>query len=147
MFPLAISCWSTFNLDAEVEAPILWPPDVKSRLIGKDPDAGKDWGQEQKWVTGWDGWVAAPSQWTWVWASSRSWWWTGKPGVLWFTESQRAGHNLGPEQQQCSVTNHNGKEYGKMENDNDREHIDTYTQLNHFAIHQKLTQHCKSAIL
>ena len=67
--------------------------------------------------------------------------------MLWFTESQRAGHNLGPEQQQCSVTNHNGKEYGKMENDNDGEHIDTYTQLNHFAIHQKLTQHCKSAIL
>ena len=34
--------------DAEAEALILWPPDVKSRLIGKDPDAGKDWGQEEK---------------------------------------------------------------------------------------------------
>ena len=34
--------------DAEGEAPILWPPDVKSRLIGKDPDAGKDWKQEKK---------------------------------------------------------------------------------------------------
>ena len=34
--------------DAEAEAPILWPPDVKSRLIGKDPDPGKDWGQEEK---------------------------------------------------------------------------------------------------
>ena len=34
--------------DAEAEAPILWPPDVKSRLNGKDPDAGKDWGQEEK---------------------------------------------------------------------------------------------------
>ena len=34
--------------DAEAEAPILWPPDVKSWLIGKDPDAGKDWGQEKK---------------------------------------------------------------------------------------------------
>ena len=33
--------------DAEAEAPILWPLDVKSRLIGKDPDAGKDWGQEK----------------------------------------------------------------------------------------------------
>ena len=32
--------------DAEAEAPISWPPDVKSQLIGKDPDAGKDWGQE-----------------------------------------------------------------------------------------------------
>ena len=31
---------------------------------------------------GWDGWTASPTQWTWVWASSRSWWWTGKPGML-----------------------------------------------------------------
>ena len=31
---------------------------------------------------GWDGWMASPNQWTWVWVSSRSWWWTGKPGVL-----------------------------------------------------------------
>ena len=33
------------------EAPMLWPPDAKSQLIGKDPDAGKDWGQEEKGVT------------------------------------------------------------------------------------------------
>ena len=37
--------------DAEAEAPILWPPDVKSQLTGKDPDAGKDWGQEEKGTT------------------------------------------------------------------------------------------------
>ena len=37
--------------DAEAEAPIFWPPDVKSRLIGKDPYAGKDWGQEEKGAT------------------------------------------------------------------------------------------------
>ena len=37
--------------DAVVEAPILWPPEVKSQLIGKDPDAGKEWGQEKKGVT------------------------------------------------------------------------------------------------
>ena len=37
--------------DAEVEAPILWPPDPKSRFTGKDPDAGKDWGQNEKGVT------------------------------------------------------------------------------------------------
>ena len=35
----------------DAEAPVLSPPDSKSRLIGKDPDAGKDWGQEEKWVT------------------------------------------------------------------------------------------------
>ena len=45
--------------DVKAEAPILWPPDVKSWLIGKDPDAGKDWGHEEKGVTegemfGWD---------------------------------------------------------------------------------------------
>ena len=38
---------------------------------------------------GWDGWMASPTQWTWVWASSRSWWWTGKPGVLQSMGSQR----------------------------------------------------------
>ena len=37
--------------DGEAEAPILWPPDAKSRLIGKDPDAEKDWGQEEKGTT------------------------------------------------------------------------------------------------
>ena len=47
--------------DAEAEAPILWPPDAKSLLIGKDPDAGKDWGQVEKGVTedemvGWHHW-------------------------------------------------------------------------------------------
>jgi len=36
---------------AEAETPIFWPPDVKSRLIGKDPDAGKDWRQEEKGIT------------------------------------------------------------------------------------------------
>ena len=37
--------------DAEAETPILWPPDVKNRLIGKDPDAGEDWRQEKKGTT------------------------------------------------------------------------------------------------
>ena len=56
--------------DAEAEALILWPPDAKSRLIGKDPDAGKDRGQEEKEVTWWDGWMASPTQWTWASANS-----------------------------------------------------------------------------
>ena len=37
---------------------------------------------------GWDGWMASPTQWTWVWVNSRSWWWTGRPGVLQFMGSQ-----------------------------------------------------------
>ena len=39
------------STEAEAEAPILWPPDLKSWFIRKDPDAGKDWGQEEKWMT------------------------------------------------------------------------------------------------
>ena len=42
---------------------------------------------------GWDGWMASSTQWTWVWASSGSWWWTGKPGVLQSIGSQRVGHD------------------------------------------------------
>ena len=37
--------------DIEAESPVLWPPDVKNWLIGKVPDAGKDWAQEEKWMT------------------------------------------------------------------------------------------------
>ena len=40
---------------------------------------------------GWDGWMASPTQWTWVWVSSRNWWWTGKPGMLQSMGSQRVG--------------------------------------------------------
>ena len=55
--------------DAEAETAILWPPDVKNWLTGKDPNAGKDWGKEEKGMTedamiGWH-------QWTWVWVNSR----------------------------------------------------------------------------
>ena len=42
---------------------------------------------------GWDGWMASPTQWTWVWVDSGSWWWTGRPGMLQSMESQRLGHN------------------------------------------------------
>ena len=42
---------------------------------------------------GWDGWMASPTQWTWVWVDSGSWWWTGWPGVLWFMRSPRVGHD------------------------------------------------------
>ena len=53
--------------DAEAETPILWPPHAKCWLIGKDRDAGKDWRWEEKGTTGWDGWMASPTQWTWIW--------------------------------------------------------------------------------
>ena len=78
---------------AEAEAPILWPPDVKSWSL-KRP-----WCWERLKVGGegddrwWDGWMASLTQWKWIWASSRSWWWTGRPGVLRFMELQRVGHD------------------------------------------------------
>ena len=146
--------WDFFGRnDAKAETPVLWPCHVKSWLVGKDPDAGRDWGQEEKGTTedemagwhhwfnghesewtpgvgdgqgglaccdlwdhkesdtterlirseaavaawkipwcwerlkvggegddrGWDGWMASRTQWTWFWASSGSWWWTGRP--------------------------------------------------------------------
>ena len=46
---------------------------------------------------GWDGWMASLTQWTWVWVDYGSWWWTGRPGVLWFMWSQRVGHDWATE--------------------------------------------------
>ena len=68
--------------DAEDEIAIILPPDVENWLIGKYPEAGKDWRQEEKGTTGWDGWMASLTRWTWVWVNSGSWWWIGRPGVL-----------------------------------------------------------------
>ena len=56
------------NTDGKAEASILWPPDVKSWFIGKDPDAGTDWGRRRD-NRGWESWMASPTQWTWVWAN------------------------------------------------------------------------------
>ena len=46
---------------------------------------------------GWDGWMASLTRWTWVWVNSRSWWWTGRPGVLRFMGSQRVGQDWATE--------------------------------------------------
>ena len=57
--------WSwifTRRTEAEAEAPILWLP-KENWLIGKDPDAGKNWRQEEVYDRGWDGWMASPTQW------------------------------------------------------------------------------------
>ena len=57
--------------DVEAEASILWPPDAKSWLTGKGGEGNNK---------AWDGWMVSPTWWTWIWASSGSWWWTGRPG-------------------------------------------------------------------
>ena len=46
---------------------------------------------------GWDGWMGSLTQWTWVWVDSGSWWWTGRPGMLWPMGSQRVGHDSATE--------------------------------------------------
>ena len=80
--------------DTEAETPILWPPHAKSWLIGKEPNAGRDWGAGREGNDrGWGGWMASPTRWTWVCVNSRSLWWTGRPGVLLFMGSQRVGHD------------------------------------------------------
>ena len=85
--------------DVEVEAPILWPPDAKSWLIWKGPMLGKIEGgrrrvlQRNGYYRGWDGWMASPIWWAWVWVNSRSWWWTGRPGMLQSVGLQRVGYN------------------------------------------------------
>ena len=54
---------------------------------------GKIEGRRKGDNRGWDGWMASPTRWTWVWINSESWWWTGRPGVLWFMGLQRVGHD------------------------------------------------------
>ena len=85
--------------DAEAETPILCPPDEKFQLT----HLKRPWCWE--WLKaggegdngGWDGWMASPTRWTWVWAGFRSWWWIGKPDVLQSMESQRIGHDWASE--------------------------------------------------
>ena len=83
--------------DAEAETPILWPTHVKSWLIGKDwcweGLGARGEGDDR----GWDSWMASPTWWTWVWVNSWRWWWTGRPGVLWFMGSQTVRHDWATE--------------------------------------------------
>ena len=88
----------TGRTDVEAETPVLWPPHVKTWLIWKDPDAGRDWGQEEKGTTedemaGWHHcWLDGHE-----FINSGSWWRTGRPGVLRFMGWQRVGHDWATE--------------------------------------------------
>ena len=84
---------------AEAETSILWPPDAKSWLLWKDPDAGKDWRQEEKRTTEDQmvGWHHQLNGHEWVWINSGSWLWTGRPGVLRSMGSQRVRYDWATE--------------------------------------------------
>ena len=64
------------------ELTLLKRPRFGERLRGREGDD-----------RGWDGWMASPTQWTWVWVNSGSWWWTGRPGVLRFMGLHRVRYN------------------------------------------------------
>ena len=79
--------------DAKAETPVLWPPHGNSWLIEKTLMLGGTRGkrrrgrQRMRWLDG------VTDRWMWVWVNSGSWWWTGRPGVLWFLGLQRVGHD------------------------------------------------------
>ena len=85
--------------DAEAETPILWPPHAKSWVIGTDPDAGRDWGQEEKGMTENEmpGWHHRLDGCEFEWTPGDGDGWTGRPGVLRFMGSQRVGHDWATE--------------------------------------------------
>ena len=90
------------DAEVEAEAPILWPPDAKRWLIRKDPDAGKDWRQEEKGMTedkmvGWHHWLIGRE---FEQALGDRWSMTGRPGMLQSMGSQRVGYDCATEQQQ-----------------------------------------------
>ena len=82
--------------DAETEIPILWSPDAKYWLVGKDPDAGKDWrwekGTTEDEMVGWHHRLNEHE-----FEYTRGWWWTGRPGVLQSMALQRVRHDWATE--------------------------------------------------
>ena len=83
--------------DAEAETPILWPPHAKNSHLKRTRcwERLKAGGEGDG--RGWDSWTASPTQWTWVWVNSGSWWRTGRPGALQPMGSQRVGHDRSTE--------------------------------------------------
>ena len=79
--------------DAEAQTAIRWPSDGKNWFIGKDWCWERLKAGGERDDRGKDGWMASLTWWTWVWANSGSWWWTGKPGVLQSMGSQRVGQD------------------------------------------------------
>ena len=91
--------WDFFGRnDAKAETPVLMTTSCEELTLWKrlwwweGLGAGGE-GDDR----GWDGWMASLTQWTQIWVNSWSWWWTGRPGVLWFMGSLRVGHDWSPE--------------------------------------------------
>ena len=80
--------------DVEAETPILWPPDVKSWLRKRSRCWERLGAGGERDDRGWDGWMVSPTRCSWVWVDFGSWWWTGRPGVLWFMGLQTEATEL-----------------------------------------------------
>ena len=65
----------------------------RADLLEKTLMLGGIGGRRRRDNRGWDDWMASPTRWAWVWVNSGSWWWTGRPGVVWFMGSQRVRHD------------------------------------------------------
>ena len=89
------SCVFIGRTDAEAEISILGPPHELTHW--KRPWFWEGLGAGEGDNRGWDGWMASPTRWAWVWVKSGSWWWTGRPGVLRFRGPQRVGHDWATE--------------------------------------------------
>ena len=73
-------CLQAFKETCEYTLEKAMAPHSSTLAWRKDPDAGKEKAGAEGYDRGWDGWMTSPTRWTWVWASSGSWWWTGRPG-------------------------------------------------------------------
>ena len=78
--------------DAEAEPPFGHLMQ-RADSLEKTPMLGGIGGRRRRGQGGWDGWMASPTRWAWVWVNSGSWWWTGRPGMLRFMGVQRVGHD------------------------------------------------------
>ena len=93
------------TMSGEASAPALWTPKCQAKWgplsCNPSESQGCRAGVQLPFLfvpdRGWDGWMASLTQWTWVWVDSGSWWWTGRPGVLWFMGLQRVGHDQATE--------------------------------------------------
>ena len=125
----------TERTDDEAETPILWPPHVKSWLIWKTLiwerlRAGGE-GDDRRW----DGWMASPTRWTWIWVNSGRWWWTGRPGVLHFMGLQRVGHDWATELNWTELVNNNRRRFSII--------LGTFTIRDHILDHKTNLNHLK----
>ena len=97
-------CWNSSTLANSCEKLTHW----KRLWFWEGLGAGEE-GDDR----GWDGWMASPTRWTWVWVNSGSWWWTGRPGVLQFMGLQRVGHDWATEWTELNLLHSSSTSYIK----------------------------------